>query len=753
MLEFDRLETTFENKKVVIENGKVAKQADGAIWMQLNDTVVLSTVCYDKNASRDLDFFPLTVEYREKSSAAGKFPGGFFKRETRPSSGEILCSRIVDRSIRPLFPEGFKSEVQVIINVMSYDQVTPPDVLAVNATSLALCISPIPFMCPVAAVRVALFKHDGEFVVNPNDNDLNNAVLELFVSGTRERIVMIEAGANEVSNETFIKSLKFAHEKIIQQIAIQEEFIKMSRNKKEKAAFEVAKIDENFKKEVYDYFFERCNKALRVFDKLERGNAVAAAVDECYKNFIAKAGLSTENKEHKADIEELKKKIKPIFEEVEYDVVREMILKEKIRVDGRKINEIRQITCETSLLPRTHGSALFTRGQTQSLSTVTLGTKKDEQIVESLLEEDTRQKFMLHYNFPPFATGEVKPLRGVGRREIGHGALAEKSLSYMIPGEDVFPYTVRIISEILESNGSSSMASICAGSLALMDAGVPVKKAVAGIAMGLITRGEEWEVLTDIAGIEDHCGDMDFKIGGTKDGITGVQLDVKINGLTMPIIEKTVMQAFEGRLHILGIMEKAIAAPRQAISQYAPRITTLQVDTDKIREIIGPGGKMIRSIVEATGAEIDIDDTGKVSIVSVDLEKSQKAIKMITDLVKEVEAGEVYTGKVTRIMNFGAFVEVLPGKEGLVHISELAWTRTEKVEDVCKIGDEMKVKVIEIDNMGRINLSRKELLERPAQPEGSPDAPQQSAPRPAGPRPNRDNRGGGGFNRDRGPRR
>lgn len=743
----ERMQTTFAGKPLIIETGRIARQADGSIFIQNGETVVLVNVCYDKLNERDVDFFPLTVEYREKSAASGKFPGGFIKRENRPSNDEILRGRIVDRTIRPMFPEGFKSEVQVIINVLSYDLVTPHDVLAVNASSIALSMSSIPFLQPVSAVSIGLFDSSEEFVINPDEKMLENAKLSLFVSGTRDRVLMIEAGANEVSEEVFLKAIKFAHEQIVKFIDIQQEFI--NKVKKEKIAVPEPKIDPLLSREVYDFFKPLCDKALRVKDKQERGNAVNAAVDECYKHFIAKAGIKEDEKDK---LSALKKQLKPVLESVEYDVVRNMIFDEKIRVDGRKLDEIRQIDCEVSILPRTHGSSLFTRGQTQSLAMVTLGTKKDQQIVEGLHHEETRQKFMLHYNFPPYATGEVKPLRGVGRREIGHGALAEKALSYIIPSENDFPYTIRIISEIVESNGSSSMASICAGALALMDAGVPIKKPVAGIAMGLITRGDEWEILTDIAGIEDHCGDMDFKVGGSRDGMTAVQLDVKNNGLTIPMIEKTIMQAKAARLHILSKMEAAIAKPRADISPYAPRITTVQVPPDKVREVIGPGGKVIKSIVEATGADIDIEDSGRISVISINFEKAQKALKMINDIVKEIQVGEVYTGKVVRVMNFGAFVELLPGRDGLVHISELERRRVDKVEDVCNIGDEMTVKVIEIDQMKRINLSRKVLLPVP-EGEEQQQASNEEAPRP----PRRDFNGGNRDNRggrdNRGPRR
>lgn len=733
----ERMQTTYAGKPLTIETGRIARQADGAVLVQNGETVVFVSVCYDKLNERDVDFFPLTVEYREKSAASGKFPGGFIKRENRPSNDEILRGRIVDRTIRPMFPEGFKSEVQVIINVLSYDLVTPHDVLAVNAASIALSLSPVPFLAPVAAVSLGLFEGSDEFVINPDEKKMEEAKLSLFVSGTRERVLMIEAGANEVSEEVFMKAIAFAQAELVKLIDIQQEFI--NKTKKEKIAVPEPKIDPALTQAVYDFFKPLCNDALRVKDKQERGNAVSAAVEKCYAHFMAQQGIKEDEKDR---IASLKKQIKPVLETVEYDVVRNMIFDEKLRVDGRQLTEIRPLAAEVGILPRTHGSALFTRGQTQSLAMVTLGTKKDQQIVEGLHEE-TRQKFMLHYNFPPYATGEVKPLRGVGRREIGHGALAEKALSYMIPSEDVFPYTIRIISEIVESNGSSSMASICSGALALMDAGVPIKKPVAGIAMGLITRGDEWEILTDIAGIEDHCGDMDFKVGGTRDGMTAVQLDVKNNGLTYAMIEKTINQAKAARLHILSTMETAIASPRADISPYAPRITTVQIDPEKVREVIGPGGKVIKSIVEATGADIDIEDSGRISVISANYEKSQKAVKMINDIVKEIEVGEVYTGKVVRLMNFGVFVELLPGRDGMVHISELEHHRVDKVEDVCKIGDEMTVKVIEIDSMKRVNLSRKALLPLP---EGQEPRPEQ--PRP----PRREFGSGGGGNRDRGGR-
>lgn len=737
----ERMQTTYAGKPFIVETGRIARQADGAVLVQNGETVVFTSVCYDKLNERDVDFFPLTVEYREKAAASGKFPGGFIKRENRPSNDEILRGRIVDRTIRPMFPEGFKSEVQVIINILSYDLVTPHDVLAVNAASMALCISQVPFIAPVAAVSIGLFEGSDEFVINPDEKKMEEAKLSLFVSGTRERVLMIEAGANEVSEDVFMKAIKFAQDEIIKLIDIQLEFI--NKVKKEKIAVPEPKIDPVLKQAVYDFFKPLCDAALRVKDKQERGNAVSGAVDKCIEHFLAQACIKEDEKDK---IAALKKQIKPVLESVEYDVVRNMIFDEKLRVDGRALTEIRPLACEVGILPRTHGSALFTRGQTQSLAMVTLGTKKDQQIVEGLHHEETRQKFMLHYNFPPYATGEVKPLRGVGRREIGHGALAEKALSYMIPSEDVFPYTVRIISEIVESNGSSSMASICAGALALMDAGVPVKKPVAGIAMGLITRGDQWEILTDIAGIEDHCGDMDFKVGGTREGMTAIQLDVKNNGLTYAMIEKTIAQAKIARLHILSTMEATLAAPRADISPYAPRITTVQIDPEKVREVIGPGGKVIKAIVEATGADIDIEDSGRISVISVNYEKAQKAVKMINDIVKEIAVGEVYTGKVVRIMNFGAFVELLPGRDGLVHISELERRRVDKVEDVCKIGDEMTVKVIEIDSMKRVNLSRKVLLPVPEGQENQ--AAEEQTPRP----PRRDF--GGGGNRDnRGPRR
>jgi polyribonucleotide nucleotidyltransferase len=691
----ERVEMALGRHNLSIETGKMAKQADGAVVIRLGDTVVLATACAQREPRVGVDFLPLTVDYREGNYAGGKIPGGFFKREGRPNEKEVLTSRMIDRPLRPLFPEGYACETQVIGLLLSADMENDSDTLSIIGASTALLISDIPFERPVGAVRVGYW--DGACVVNPATADLKTkSQLNLLVAGTEDAIVMVEASASEVPEAVMAQALVEGHRVIKQIVALQKEL--RAKAGKPKRAFAKKAIDPALVSEIESALTEPLLAALHTKGKLE-SYALVKKVKEEYA-----AGIPEERAE-------LKAAVSPVF-----DALREKLLKREIfekgqRLDGRRFDEVRAITSEVGVLPRTHGSALFTRGETQALVTVTLGTSEDSQIIDTVQEAEYRKRFMLHYNFPPFSVGEVKFLRGPGRREIGHGVLAERSLREMLPPEEVFPYTIRIVSDILESNGSSSMASVCGGTLALMDAGVPIKNPVAGVAMGLVMDGERRQVLTDIAGEEDHYGDMDFKVAGTRAGITALQMDIKVGGLAPELMAEALEQARQGRLHILDRMLEAIAQPRTEISPFAPRILTIRVPVDKIRDIIGPGGKMIRSIVERTGCKIDIEDDGRVSIASVDESAARKAIAIIEELTATPELNKSYLGKVVRVVEFGAFVEILPGTDGLLHVSEMAHHRVNNVHDEVKEGDQVLVKVVSIDPSGKIRLSRKALLD------------------------------------------
>jgi polyribonucleotide nucleotidyltransferase len=689
------LKTKFGDNDLVLGTGKIAKQANGSVTVQYGGTVVLVTACMSKEVKEGQDFFPLTVEYQEKTYAAGRIPGGFFKREGRPSESEILTARLIDRPIRPLFPKGFLNEVQIMAIVLSSDGENDPDVLSVFGASAALSISDIPFNGPLASCRVG--RVNNEFVLNPTYAQLENADLDVVVVANNKGIVMLESKAREVSEEIYLEAVKFAYENLQCLIGLQEEFIR--KFSKPKAAIEYVHSDSALKQKVTDFSVEKLNEVYKLDKKEEREEAIDLLFKDLEANLLAEGYLSGD--------------IKRALLEVEQEQVRKKILTGNVRIDGRGFKEIRPITCEVSVLPRTHGSSLFTRGQTQSLAVTTLGTGEDEQLIEAL-EGEKYKSFMLHYSFPPFSVGETAPVRGPGRREIGHGALAEKALLAVMPSKEKFPYTIRVVSEILESNGSSSMATVCAATLSLMDAGVPIKDTVAGIALGLIKEDSKSVILTDIAGLEDHFGDMDFKVAGTRQGITAVQLDLKIDGIDLELLENCLAQGKEARFVILDKMNAALSGPRQELSSYAPRIEVLKVNPEKIGELIGPGGKTIKAIIAATGVSIDIKEEGTVLVGSSEASKSEEAIKMIKAITEDVEVGRVYLGKVKRIMPFGAFCEIAPRKEGMVHISELADRFVKNVEDVVKIGDEIKVKVIGIDELGRINLSKKQAEEKDA---------------------------------------
>ncbi|WP_409359879.1 polyribonucleotide nucleotidyltransferase [Aneurinibacillus thermoaerophilus] len=685
-------------RKMSIEYGKLAKQANAAVLVRYGDSAVLSTVTASKKPSQ-LDFFPLTVNYEERLYAVGKIPGGFIKREGRPSEKATLASRLIDRPIRPLFPEGFRNEVQVVNTVLSVDQDCSTEIAAMIGTSAALSISDIPFHGPIGGVIVG--RVNGEFFINPTVEQMEKSDLHLTVAGTYDAINMVEAGANEVPEETMLEAIMYGHEEIRKIVKEIEKMV--AEVGKEKMEVELHSIDPEMEAAVKEYAEARLLEAVRIEEKQARYDAIEAINEETLTHF--------------AEIyPEQEAMLLEILHDIVKKEVRRLITHEKVRPDGRALDEIRPISCEVDLLPRTHGSGLFTRGQTQVLSVCTLGALGDVQILDGLgLEESKR--FMHHYNFPPYSVGEARPLRAPGRREIGHGALGERALEPVIPSEDVFPYTIRLVSEVLESNGSTSQASICASTLALMQAGVPIKAPVAGIAMGLVKDGEHISVLTDIQGMEDHLGDMDFKVAGTRKGVTALQMDIKIEGINRQILEQALKQAREGRLFILDKMEEAIKEPRKGLSPYAPKITTLRINPDKIRDVIGPSGRVINKIIEETGVKIDIEQDGRVYIASVDSEMNEKAKRIIEDIVREVEVGQVYNGTVKRIEKFGAFVELFSGKEGLVHISQLAEERVGKVEDVVAIGDKLMVKVTEIDNQGRINLSHKAVLKEQKQKE------------------------------------
>lgn len=677
-------------RTLTFEIGELAKQANGAVMVRYGDTAVLSTAVASKQP-KNLSFFPLTVNYEERLYAVGKIPGGFIKREGRPSEKAVLASRLIDRPIRPLFADGFRNEVQVVSTVMSVDQNCSSEMAAMIGSSLALSISDIPFEGPIAGVTVG--RINGEFVINPTVEQNEKSDIQLIVAGTKHAINMVEAGAEEVSEETMLEAIMFGHEEIKKLIAFQEEIV--SEIGKEKMEIVLHELDKDLEQEVREFVGSDVKEAVKVIEKHARQEALDAVG----------ANLASRYEED----EEKANEAKEILHKLIKEEVRRLILKEKIRPDGRKTDEIRKLSSTVGILARTHGSGLFTRGQTQALSICTLGALGDVQVLDGLGVEESK-RFMHQYNFPPFSVGETGFMRGPGRREIGHGALGERALEQVIPNEEEFPYTIRLVSEVLESNGSTSQASICASTLALMDAGVPIKAPVAGIAMGLISDGEDVTVLTDIQGMEDHLGDMDFKVAGTPNGITALQMDIKISGINREILQEALTQAKEGRMIILKSMLSTLSESRTQLSQYAPKILTMKINPDKIRDVIGPSGKIINKIIEETGVKIDIEQDGTIFIASTDEPMNNKAKKIIEDIVREVQVGEYYMGKVKRIEKFGAFVELFSGKDGLVHISELAEERVGKVEDVVKLGDEILVKVTEIDNQGRVNLSRKVVL-------------------------------------------
>ncbi len=679
---------------LTFETGKLAKQASAAIHARHGETVVLLTTCISPTPREGLDFFPLLVDYEERFYSAGKIPGGFIKREGRPSETAILSARVIDRSIRSLFPQHLRNDVHVVSTVHSVDQEHPPQVLAINAASLALTLSEIPWAGPVGAVRVGLI--EGSLVINPTESEMLGSSLDLVVAGHMDGITMVEAGAKEVSEDILVDALELAHQAIKEIVTFQEKI----RREIGKEKLEVPELPciEEIDTYLQNGLYGDVEDAVRIHEKQPRADAISKVQERALEHF---EDSYPDSKAYIAGgVESLVKK-----------AMRSLVLHENFRSDGRRLDEVRSITCEVGVLPRTHGSALFTRGETQSLGVATLGMLgEDDQILDGLKHDEPAKRFMLHYNFPPYSVGEVRPMRGPGRREIGHGALAERAVKPLMPEEEAFPYAVRVVSDILESNGSSSMASVCSASLSLMDAGVPIAKACAGIAMGLIKEGDRVAVLTDIQGLEDHYGDMDFKVAGTADGVTALQMDNKAGGITRQILEQALEQAKKGRMHILGIMNQTIDAPRGDLSAYAPRITTLMIDPEKIRDIIGPGGKTVRGIVSESGAKIDIEDDGRIFVAAVDEKMAAKAIAMINEIIRDVEEGEIFVGKVVRMMSFGAFVELLPGKDGLLHVSEVSTHHIPSIEEVLSIGDPVLVVVKEIDDLGRVNLSRRRIL-------------------------------------------
>ncbi len=692
MSEYREIKINLNGKTINIETGKIAKQAAGSIVVSCEGTVVLVTAVSSKESREGIDFFPLMVDYEEKFYAAGKIPGGFFKREGRPSKNAILTSRLIDRPLRPLFPTEYRNDVQVIATVLSYDQKNLPDILAIIGASAALWISDIPFQAPIGAVRIGLIEN--EFIVNPGPQELESSELNLIIAGTKDSIIMMEGEAKEVSEEIILKAIGIAQEAIKIIIEGQErlaDILGKSKIKEEKEFSETAELADNYRKEIKNLYEKEIKKAICINEKKEREDSL----EDIFHRIIEK--LSTEGDNLPL--------LKNAYDETCKEAVRNLIIKEKVRVDGRKLDEIRPISCETGVLPRVHGSALFTRGQTQALVITTLGTVKDRQFIDTL-EEESSERFYLHYNFPPFSVGEVRPRRGQSRREIGHGSLAEMALKALIPSEEEFPYTIRIVAEILESNGSSSMATVCGGSLSLFDAGVPLKRPIAGIAMGLVKEDENVEILTDILGLEDHYGDMDFKAAGSSLGITAIQMDLKIAGIPNNILSDILKKSKEARLYILEKMNKELSKSRESLSDYAPKISVINVDPAKIGMVIGPSGKNIKKIIEVTGASIDIKDNGEIFIASTDGKSLGRAKKMIEDMVREAKVGETYEGRVTRTTNFGAFVEIFPGKEGLVHISKLSRKRIGRVEDVVRVNDNILVKCIGIDSQGRVDLRK-----------------------------------------------
>lgn len=687
----EQFQMTLAGRPLTIETGELAKQASGAVMVRYGDTCVLVTATGSKEA-KDIDFFPLTVDYEEKMYAVGRIPGGFIKREGRPSESAILNSRLIDRPIRPLFNKGVRNEVHVVATVMSVDQDNDPAIAGMIGASAALALSDIPWNGPIAGVRMG--RVNGQLVVNPTQEQLGETDLNIIVAGTKDAILMVEGGAQEVPEGEILEVIMAAHEEIKKIVAFQEDMVAKAGKEKREFAYKV--VAEDIEAAVREFAYDKLDQAVRCADKQQREDQQNAVFVETEEHF---AETYADNMDD----------VKAALDALVKEIVRHMITVEKIRPDGRKLDEVRPISCRVGVLPRTHGSGLFTRGQTQVLNVTTLAPLGEKQTIDGI-GADTEKRYIHHYNFPSYSVGETRSSRGPGRREIGHGALAERALVPVIPSEEEFPYALRLVSEVLESNGSSSMASVCGSTLSLMDAGVPIKAPVAGIAMGLVTQGDHYTILTDIQGMEDALGDMDFKVAGTAKGVTAIQMDIKISGLSREILDEALQQAHKGRQHIMGIMMDTISTPRDHMSDYAPRITTIQINPDKIRDVIGRGGDTIRGIIDETGATIDINDDGTVFVASTDQAGAKRAVEIIQNIVKEVEVGEVYDGKVTRIMQFGAFVEVLPGKEGLVHISKLAHERVENVEDVVKVGDTVKVKVIEIDKQGRINLSRKDCL-------------------------------------------
>lgn len=686
------VEVEIRGKKLIIETGEVARQSDGSVIIRYGDTILLATVVAEKKTKEDIDFFPLTIDYQEKTFSAGKIPGGYFKREGKPTEKEILTSRLIDRPIRPLFPKGFYSETQGIVSVLSYGDENVSDILGITGMSAALMISDIPFNGPVAAVRVGIL--EGNPILNPDLSESERLDLNIVVAGTEDAVVMVEGGASEVSEEMLLEAIDFAHSEIKRILPVQRELRAMVG--KEKRPLIEKKVDETLREEVERFVIEKMREYIRIPGKQKRQEALDILLEETRHHF---------NAEERGIV----RFINETFFDIEKKLVRNMIVRDRIRADGRRPDEIRQISSKVGILPRAHGSALFVRGETQALVAVTLGTAEDEQKVETL-EGETYKNFMLHYNFPPFSVGEVRPLRSPGRREIGHGALAERALKPVIPHKEVFPYTIRVVSDILESNGSSSMATVCGATLALMDAGVPIKSPVGGIAMGMIQEQGETVILTDILGLEDHLGDMDFKVTGTSKGITAFQMDLKTGGIDRMILERALEQARQGRMYILEKIRESLPAPRERLAPHAPRIYTMQIKQDKIRDVIGTGGKVIRGIIEQTGVKIDISDTGLINIAATDESSAMKAMEIINGIVAEAEVGKIYLGKVKRIVDFGAFVEILPGTEGLLHISQISERRIAKVTDELHEGDEILVKVVEIDKQGKIRLSRKEAM-------------------------------------------
>ena len=706
-------ELDFYGRKIIVEHGQVAKQADGAVLVRYGDTVVLSTAVVSKSANLLSDFFPLMVLYQEKLYSVGKIPGGFIKREGKPTDAATLAARMIDRPLRPLFPEDFKNEVQIVNTVLSVDQDNSPELTALLGSSLSVSISKIPFNGPVAAVKVG--RVDGNFVINPTIEEAEKSDIDLTVAGTKDAINMVEAGAAEVSEDDMLEALLFGHEAIKKLIAFEEEVI--SAIGEEKMEYDKLEITDELRDEVDSYVRERLDSALRIKDKLEK----YSTIDNLQEEVVEKYKNEFEDKMKPEELKQLLTKVALIFHGIEYELFRNIVVKEKTRADGRAMDEIRPLSTDIDLLPRTHGSALFTRGQTQSLATVTLGALGEHQILDGLGIEDAK-RFMLHYNFPPFSVGETGRYGAPGRREIGHGALGERALSYVIPSEEEFPYTIRVVSEILESNGSSSQATICAGTMALMAAGVPIKKPVAGIAMGLITHEDEYTILTDIQGMEDHLGDMDFKVAGTRDGITALQMDIKIDGINREILKEALAQAKKARFEILDVIEKQIAEPRSEVSKYAPKTETFMINPDKIKDVIGKGGEMITKIIlecsnvntvnDINAVKVDLEDDGRVVIYHTDRDIINKTAERIKNIAREVEMGKVYTCKVVDVQDFGIFVELWPGCEGLIHVSQLDTKRVDKPGDLFKVGDEVIAKATGYDKKGKLNLSRKELLKK-----------------------------------------